>query len=147
MLGALKGTGVAKLIEKLELKMPSDSSRTHIVEETMECFFFYFKIDKDTVENFGISVTEMFNNAIKHGNENNKKKSVFVSFEVYENQIKAIVLDEGKGFNPNKVADPLSPENIYKESGRGIFIVKNLMDNVDIQYTGGGTKVVMIKYR
>ncbi len=55
--------------------------------------------------------------------------------------------DEGAGFNENEVANPLEPENLLKESGRGIFIVRALMDQVDFIRSANGTQVRLVKIK
>jgi serine/threonine-protein kinase RsbW len=86
------------------------------------------------------------NNAIKHGNKLQKDKTVTVMITYKSGKIEITVKDEGEGFNPDKIADPLAEENLMKEIGRGIFIVNSLIDDVKFQFPPeGGTKVTIIK--
>ena len=98
--------------------------------------------DKD---NLAIAVTEAVINAIIHGNKKEESKKVYIDFDVSKKKIKISVRDEGNGFDPDKLSDPLAPENILKESGRGIFILRSLMDKVDFLFSSLGTKVIMTK--
>jgi serine/threonine-protein kinase RsbW len=89
-------------------------------------------------------------NAIKHGNRNDESKRVAVEFTAVPldqpEQLIIRVEDEGEGFDPQELADPLAPENILKSSGRGIFLMRSFMDEVDLrQAPGGGMEVVMVK--
>jgi serine/threonine-protein kinase RsbW len=77
-----------------------------------------------------VAVTESVNNAIRHGNKLDKNKSVFLSVNSEENQLKFTIEDEGPGFNPDTLPDPTAPENLDKLGGRGIFLMKHLSDQV-----------------
>jgi len=93
-----------------------------------------------------MAVREAVANAIKHGNRQDPKKRVFLSFEEDRGILTIVVGDEGEGFEPGQVADPLAPENQLKTSGRGIFYMKTFMDQVRYSFApGGGTSLVMKK--
>ena len=77
-----------------------------------------------------IAVTEAVNNAIKHGNKSNSEKNVTLSLSLTENVIKFKIEDQGAGFNYHNLPDPTAPENLEKPSGRGIFLMKHLADEV-----------------
>ncbi len=100
-------------------------------------------IPEDRFYNLLISVTEAVNNAIMHGNKFDAEKTVVVSLLATEDFVEIEVQDEGDGFNPDKVADPREPENLLKSSGRGIFIIKSLLDEVLFEKNEIGTKVTM----
>jgi serine/threonine-protein kinase RsbW len=107
-------------------------------------------LDDDALHWVGVAVRESVINAIKHGNEGDERKLVHVEFApldgVTPSGISIRVRDEGKGFDPDHVPDPLSPENVLKASGRGIFIIRNFMDEMVVQRAAeGGMEVVMIK--
>ncbi len=127
------------------MEIKSSPSEIHIVEEELEKFCRRIGLSEDDLENFGIATTEMVNNAIRHGNKSEEGKTVNVKFEKFPSKMVVTVRDSGTGFDPENVADPLDPENIYKDSGRGIFIVKMLMDDVKFNITAQGTEVVLIK--
>ena len=98
-------------------------------------------LSEDQQDNFSIAVTEAVGNAIIHGNKKNPKKKVRIIFTPGEDQIKVSVTDQGKGFDLNKISNPLDPKNLMKESGRGIFILKTLMDEVSFSFSPKGTTV------
>ena len=107
-------------------------------------------MDEDAAHWISVAIRESVINAIKHGNRNDSSKRVFVEFEttipedVPELSIK--VRDQGEGFEPEEVADPLAPENLLKSSGRGIFLIRNFMDAVHLQRAPqGGMEIQMIK--
>jgi len=93
-----------------------------------------------------LSLEEALINAIKHGNQLDKDKKVTVICRFIE-QDKALeieVADEGMGYPPGELPDPTSSENIYKLSGRGIYLIKKFMDKVE--FLPGGRKLKMVKY-
>jgi serine/threonine-protein kinase RsbW len=95
-----------------------------------------FHLDDDIYGNIMIAVTEAVNNAIKHGNSNNKTKNVHLSLFLQDSMIKFIVKDEGEGFNYDDLPDPTAPENLKKPGGRGIFLMKHLSDEVEFKDNG-----------
>ena len=101
-------------------------------------------LNTDQKNNLAIAVTEAVGNAIIHGNKKNPEKKVSIEIVSDKNQIEIIVRDEGEGFDPNKIQDPLLPENLMKESGRGIFILSELMDKVDFKFSEKGTTLKMV---
>jgi serine/threonine-protein kinase RsbW len=107
-------------------------------------------LDDDTVHWIGVAVRESVINAIKHGNREDFAKIVTVEFTVTPiaepNELVVRVMDQGEGFDPGEVADPLAPENILKSSGRGIFFMRSFMDDVVLQRSAeGGMEVRMVK--
>ena len=107
-------------------------------------------LDEDAVHWIGVAVRESVINAIKHGNREDYGKLVTVEFTfrpVEEpSELLVRVLDEGQGFDPGAIADPLAPENILKSSGRGIFFMRSFMDDVTLQRRSeGGMEVCMRK--
>ena len=107
-------------------------------------------LDEDAVHWIGVAVRESVINAIKHGNREDYGKIVTVEFVVAPSkdpsELVVRVLDQGEGFDPQEVADPLAPENILKSSGRGIFFMRNFMDDVTLKRAAeGGMEVRMVK--
>jgi serine/threonine-protein kinase RsbW len=105
-------------------------------------------LDDDTLHWVGVALRESVINAIKHGNRHDSGKKVFVEFESdrAEPQIHIRVRDQGEGFDPEEIANPLAPENLLKSSGRGIFLIRSFMDNVQLQRAPeGGMEIRMTK--
>lgn len=107
-------------------------------------------LDEDSMHWVSVSIRESVINAIKHGNRNDASKHVFVEFEITTNtavpELAISVRDQGDGFEPEEVADPLAPENLLKSSGRGIFLIRNFMDDVRLQRAPeGGMEIRMVK--
>lgn len=105
-------------------------------------------LDDDTRHWVSVAIRESVINAIKHGNRNDASKHVFVDFETPQGvaELTIAVRDQGEGFDPEDVADPLAPENLLKSSGRGIFLIRNFMDNVVLRRAPeGGMEIRMTK--
>jgi serine/threonine-protein kinase RsbW len=94
-------------------------------------------LDDDQLHWVSVAVRESVVNAIKHGNQGDESKRVIVEFTPVPpddpEQLVIRVEDEGEGFDPTELADPLAPENILKSSGRGIFLIRSFMDEVELQ--------------
>lgn len=101
------------------------------------------KLDDGTFYRLFVSSTEAVNNGIIHGNKSDPSKKVCVSCAVNSEIITVRVKDEGKGFNPSDVPNPLDDQNLLKESGRGIFLIRSMMDKVEFHLTDSGTIVEM----
>ena len=128
------------------ITVPSIADRVATVDEFLENWLRGKKVPEDTIADLAIAVTELVNNAIKYGNKNCKDKKVTVSLRYRRGEIEASVMDEGEGFDPEGVPNPLAEENLLKEIGRGIFIVKSLMDDLKFTFSPrGGTKAVIVK--
>jgi serine/threonine-protein kinase RsbW len=109
-----------------------------------------YGIEEDAIHWVGVAVRESVINAIKHGNRENIEKRVTIEFALDSaekpSEIVVSVRDQGEGFEPDAVADPLAPENILKSSGRGIFFMRNFMDDLELKRApGGGMEVRMVK--
>ena len=108
------------------------------------------RLDEDALHWVGVAVRESVANAIKHGNRNDTSKHVFVEFETRARgdvpEVVIRVRDQGDGFDPDAVADPLEGDNLFKSSGRGIFLMRNFMDDVHLRRAPeGGMEIEMIK--
>jgi serine/threonine-protein kinase RsbW len=86
--------------------------------------------------NILISLTEAVNNAVQHGNRNDISKIVCVRSQKLKHTLHCEISDEGRGFDPEKVPDPTSPENIEKPGGRGVFLMRQLSDKVRFKDNG-----------
>jgi len=108
-------------------------------------------LDEEAVHWVGVAIRESVINAIKHGNQNDSGKHVFVEFETGMHddaaELTIRVRDQGAGFDPQKLADPLAPENLLKSSGRGIFLIRNFMDDVTLQRAPEGGMEIRMKKR
>ncbi len=120
----------------ISIQVPSMVENIRMIESFIDNAKDRFHLDDDIYGNIMIAVTEAVNNAIKHGNNNNKSKNVHLSLDLKESMIKFIVKDEGDGFNFDNLPDPTAPENLEKPGGRGIFLMKHLSDEVEFKDSG-----------
>lgn len=120
----------------ISIQVPSMVENIRMIESFIDNAKERFHLDDDIYGNIMIAVTEAVNNAIKHGNANDKRKNVSLSLSLEDSMIKFVVKDEGGGFNYDNLPDPTSPENLEKPGGRGIFLMKHLSDEVQFKDNG-----------
>jgi serine/threonine-protein kinase RsbW len=132
--------------ERIEITISSRFENIELVQVIAEHLCENAGVDEDGSHWIGMAVREAVANAIKHGNKLDVTKKVFAIFTLEELELEITISDEGAGFDPEKVSDPLNPQNLMKTSGRGIFYMKTFMDQVHYSFTpGGGTSLVMKK--
>ncbi len=101
--------------------------------------------DEDTRSGISMAVREAMINAVLHGNAYDPAKSVNLTFEQNGRELVITITDQGKGLDPAEVPDPLAPENLMKQSGRGIFLMRAFMDEVRFRKLDPGTEITLIK--
>ncbi|MFQ6008386.1 MAG: ATP-binding protein [Candidatus Zixiibacteriota bacterium] len=127
------------------ITIPSQEKFLVTVDEFVERFLKRHVSDESVIADIAISVSELVINAITHAGGNSPDKLIVVEIGKTNSEVKISVSDQGHGFNPNEIDDPLADENLLKETGRGIFIVRSLMDTVDIKTSEQGTTVTITK--
>ncbi len=133
------------VIKGNSISIPSDPEYLAAVDDFLEGTLRGFSVDESTIADIAISVTEIVNNSILHGNKSDTSKIVTLSISRKGSSVSFAVSDEGPGFNPDDIADPLKEENLLKEVGRGIFIARSLMDSVSFDTHDGGSTVTLEK--
>ena len=128
-------------MDTIKIIIPSITENIRIIESFIDNAKEKFNLDDDIYGNIMIAVTESVNNAIMHGNKNDKTKNVTLSLTLNENIIHFEIKDEGNGFDYKNLPDPTAPENIDKPSGRGIFLMKHLSDEVNFLNNGSLVKL------
>jgi len=136
--------GMKKTSKEISVTIPSRLQELAKIEHLSEEIAQKMALSEDQRENLAIAVTEAVGNAILHGNKKSPRKKVHILFRLEKDRVKVSVRDEGKGFNPDDLFNPLDPKNIMKESGRGIFILKTLMDKVSFSFSPAGTTVEFV---
>ncbi|MDO1446250.1 ATP-binding protein [Rhodocytophaga aerolata] len=131
-------------MESINIQIPSLMENIRIIESFIDNTKDIYNIDDDIYGNIMIAVTESVNNAIKHGNKEDKTKNVNLSLILKENEVRFVVEDQGPGFDFTNLSDPTLPENIDKPGGRGIFLMKHLSD--EVHFTDNGRKVELVFY-
>ena len=134
----------------IRLELPSSFEMLDLVQVLSDRLSSIAGLDEDTTHWVSVAVRESVINAVKHGNREDQSKHVTVEFtlapRLEPKKFTVEVLDEGEGFDYEEVDDPLAPENLMKSSGRGIFFMRNFMDDVAIaRRPEGGMSVRLVK--
>lgn len=132
----------------VEVIFESDLKNVETAEAIVQRVCTSLGFDEEDQHKIGMAVHESMINAIWHGNKNDPSKHVRLQFQISEDRLEVRVRDEGTGFDPGKVPHPLEPDNLLKISGRGIFLIRSFMDDLQVRAVpGGGTEVTLIKRR
>ncbi len=131
---------------QVHLAIASRAENVELVQIAVEASLAQLDVPEDDSHWIGIAVREAVANAIKHGNREDPGKKVEVDFGLEGDEVVVSVADEGEGFDVARLPDPLSPENLLRPNGRGIFFMRRFMDDIDYTFRpGGGTVVTMRK--
>jgi serine/threonine-protein kinase RsbW len=129
------------------MTLESELSSVDPVETKAEQLAREAGFDDDTSSQIAMVAREACINAILHGNKRDPAKKVQVNFELNDEALRISIADEGPGLDPDSIPDPLAPENILRSSGRGIFLMRAIMDEVHFHQLDPGTEIEMIKHR
>ncbi len=134
----------------VHLEFPSLFEMIDLVQALTDQLSRMLGLDEDAQHWVGVAVRESVINAIKHGNRFDVSKLVEVDFSMTPSaaptELLIRVRDYGDGFDPEALPDPLAPENLLKASGRGIFFMRNFMDDIKFRRAPeGGMEVRMVK--
>jgi len=133
-------------LETTELRFPSRLEAVNEAAAAVSELMNRLGIGEDVAFGVDMAVREAVTNAVVHGNKFDDAKVVEITLRNTPEAFEISVHDQGSGFNPNEVPDPTKDENILKTSGRGIFFMRNFMDDVEWSADPtGGTSVHMIK--
>ena len=128
---------------ELVLELPNDPRQIeHAVDSVMECCTACQGHGRKIQLNLRVSLTEALSNAMLYGNGRDPEKRVRVEVVVREWEIEARITDQGVGFNPRRIPDPTAPDNLAKSRGRGLFLMRELMD--EVYFNEQGNKVTLI---
>ena len=128
-----------------KISIPSDFGSINRVESLIDSTCSKLSIKEDYYGNVLIAVTEAVNNAILHGNNQDASLVVDVAVGDKETDFCFSIQDQGKGFNFDNLPDPTAPENIEKEHGRGIFLMRSLAEEVEFQDNGRNVTIYFSK--
>lgn len=125
----------------MHLELPSTFDVLENLIETAQEFFAAYVSDEDLLYRIVLLASEAATNAIEHGNRLDPSLKVQIWFGIIDSRAAVVVEDQGGGFNPEKVGDPLSSEHILDDRGRGIFLMKELAD--DVEWDNNGRRVAV----
>jgi serine/threonine-protein kinase RsbW len=131
--------------QPVSYRMESTLDSVNKAEEMAEQQAARAGLDVDTRSGVSMAVREAMINAVLHGNAYDTAKRVNLSFQQNGQELIVTISDEGRGFVPDEVPDPLAPENLLKTSGRGIFLMRAFMDEVRFRKLYPGTEITLIK--
>jgi serine/threonine-protein kinase RsbW len=129
------------------MTLASELASVQVVEEIAEKFSVEAGFDEDTVSHIAMVAREAAVNAVLHGNKYDPAKQVTAAFEITDEALTIKISDQGEGLNPDTIPDPLAPENILRSSGRGVFLMRAFMDEVDFRQLDPGTEITLVKRR
>lgn len=127
-----------------ELEIGSDSNNLITLEEFVNYVATEINFDPNRLPGLMIAMTEAVTNAIIHANKKNPEKTVKITFELDGRILTIIVKDQGEGFDPNTIPDPTEPENLLKDSGRGLYLMRIFANELKYNCTPEGTETILI---
>jgi serine/threonine-protein kinase RsbW len=122
--------------EIVTMELNSQPESLSAVEKVVEDVKNKFNVSEDAYGNMLVALTEAVSNAIYHGNRLNPKKKINLSYQFMDGNLSFTITDQGTGFDYYNLPDPTAPENLEKECGRGIFLMKHLSDQVIFSENG-----------
>lgn len=131
---------------QVQLALESRFENIELVQVVLDDSLRRLECDEDTRYWIGIAVREALANAIKHGNRQDPEKRVEVKLEIEDSDLVVRIVDEGSGFDPSLIENPLDEENLLKPNGRGIFYMGKFMDEIRYNFRpSGGTELILRK--
>jgi serine/threonine-protein kinase RsbW len=132
---------LSELILTKSISIPSIPSNIKLVERFLLDLHDSVGLEESVLDRVMISITEIVNNGILHGNQCNPAKLVHITCYCYTDSLEFVIRDEGDGFIPDELPDPLDENNLLKEGGRGVLIVRSMMDEVTFRKIDTGMEV------
>lgn len=126
------------------LEIISDPANLEIVEKFVNTFTQEIGLDHEKLPGLLLSMTEAVTNAIKHANKYDVNKKVQIDVTLDDKLLTLKIKDEGKGFDPETIPDPTEPENLLKDSGRGLFLMRFYMKELRFDVTPTGTETTLV---
>ncbi|MBN2091289.1 ATP-binding protein [candidate division KSB1 bacterium] len=128
------------------IKIESSTSKIQQAVQKLERFLNSNGLYERIINEATIAVSEAIANAVIHGNQNDPDKYVSVDVKLNGKKLTVKVSDEGTGFSPTAIPNPLNGENRMKTSGRGVYLMKATMDEVNFNLSRKGLEVELIKF-
>jgi serine/threonine-protein kinase RsbW len=133
--------------QSIEITMASRVEFVNLIHAANEEVCRLLDLDEDTTMNLGLALHEATVNAIKHGNRLDAAKTVSVTFEIRPGELEVTIRDQGNGFDAASAEDPRAARNIEKTSGRGLFLMRNFVDQIEFNHIPGVGMVVSLVKR
>jgi len=129
----------------IDRTIPSDPVEARLVQEDIEARLKAHEFNEHEIFGIRLALEEALINAIKHGNQMDRRKSVRVAYTINRDRFHIVIADEGPGFDPEDVPDPTAVENLERPCGRGLMLMRHYMSQV--RFTGKGNCCEMMKLR
>jgi serine/threonine-protein kinase RsbW len=129
------------MAQQKTMTLPSSMEQIPAIEEFAESLKDWAELSDNMYGNVMIALSEGVTNAIRHGNQEDPDKNVTVVAELTFEELIVRITDEGPGFDPDSIPDPLKEENLLNEGGRGVFLMKHYAD--DVQYSDNGSTLIL----
>ena len=126
-----------------EKEIQSDPDLLPELEESIIELAKKYKLNDVKLNSLALSFSEAASNSMVHGNKLDVNKKVKITIKVDNDKMTVIIKDEGKGFNLDTIPDPTKPENILKDSGRGIHIMRSFLQDLRYNFTPNGTEAIL----
>ena len=134
-----------ELSELLNLRMPAEAVSIVVITDAISELLVRFKVPEEKQLEVGLAVQEALTNAVVHGCNNDPAKEIQCRLQRDpQGRIAIIVTDPGPGFSPERLPDPKHGENVYADHGRGVYLIRQLMD--EVHFENGGNEIRMWKY-
>jgi serine/threonine-protein kinase RsbW len=133
--------------KRVSYTLDSTLESVNTVEQIAEKFAIDSGFDEEERQKISLAVREAAVNAVLHGNAYDPTKKVTVGFDTTGDGLAISIADQGRGLDPATLPDPLAPENLLKQSGRGIFLIRTFMDEVRFRSLRPGTEITLVKHR
>src|SRR5881275_3792091 len=133
-------------LERVSYTLDSTLDSVNKAEQTAEALAAKMPFEDEDCHRIAMAVREAAVNAVLHGNAYDPGKKVALEFERTSSDLVITIRDQGKGMDMSRIPDPLAPENLLKTSGRGIFLIRSFMDEVQIHPSQTGTEIKLIKH-
>lgn len=121
---------------RLHLELASEFEELEVAVEAAQAFADSYIEDEDLAYKVVLLTSEAVTNAMEHGNSLDPGKKVRMELQLFPDHIALCVEDEGPGFDPNAVSDPLAADNLLNDGGRGLFLIEELADEVTYENEG-----------
>jgi serine/threonine-protein kinase RsbW len=137
--------GVAQNGACKQLHIPSDPAVACRIQEEVEQALKAHHFDEREVFGIRLALEEALINAIKHGNQLSPDKTVAISYQVTADRFEMHIRDEGAGYDPGEIPDPMAPENLERPCGRGLFLMKHFMTDVVVHPPGNAVSLIKVR--
>ena len=128
----------------MEFKISNDFKKVKEISQNILQCLNKRQVDESFLFDVKLACEEAMINAIKYGNESKTNKTVRINCDITKEAVVIAVEDEGQGFNYRNLFEPTTEENLLKTKGRGLFIIRNILDKVE--FNSKGNKIIMTKF-